>query len=995
MVDLGRPFVGDEARAILTIRSTGRGAVNVTRISASHPELHLEWPGAPKGQLAPSGTLDIAVSWRPTEVQQLTGTIEVELETDDPTERHQVADVTGESRLMPDCDDQNSCTDDSFDKQAEQCRHRATTNSCDDGNACTQDDRCDEGTCRGVARSCDDQNVCTLNLCDPTSGCVFPPDGRLCADDDPCTKDVCDPAGGCQHPNADDGTSCGGLSCAVAHVCVFGACRELDISASSEGYPCSDGDVCTQDDACHAGECRPGPVLDTAPEVVATIDTFGGPGAWVATDGFRYLFVDRESLADDPAGLRVTTWDGQTLKPAGALNLVASAPPVLVAPGRFAVAHGYSVALVDAIDPDHPKVLWDVPVRPETAPAAYFAISALHSMTGGLLVLGESASSAQGGVALFFVPLPDPAVAPMRSVVLAWPSYVADVDASGDTLVYSVPDNVVWMRLDATGHIVNSVVIPVFSDVFRVAVDGNRLAVLGPNELSAFTISSVVREPVLCAGTDTCADLEPGCDGTFPFPAARYQLCTNGPDCPLDAHCESVRAGNAAADADCGRACCDSAVVVCFRPEAPAYAVTAQLDYEGVNDILISNAVLYKATEYGVLRTSLIGGQPQPEPPNNVLDPMPAEGLEHAANNLLVSGPMALAINIGGGVPTRITGAGLGEITALVDQSPTKVLLAGRMSIGELDVPGAQFSKWLTPTEATGPMRARVLNGGHTALVPPDAGAARIVDDACLLTEVEQVAGVDRIGHSSACNLQSSSMAATPGRIWALTPLTPRPIGAMLSSWLLPGARTFPDFSFEDAANQNSIALRADATGTAMGLLQFDYAHSTSRLYSFDVATHVFTGEYGFDADAASHPGDGRALAIDGSVALSAIGASVRLHPLLPISEVPPTPAVELPSLPLMDAYFVPAARVAAMGQGRAWVGWKQGREFSTQTVLTEFRYDPQSMALEDAGSVDVRGFVTSVFDAGQYAVAATNSAVVIVAPGCRRPVVIGGPPVH
>lgn len=97
---------------------------------------------------------------------------------------------------------------------------------CDDGNECTAGDTCAGGACAGGAMpSCGDQNPCTDDACDPQQGCVHDfntdpcSDGNACTgpeicafgvcvvgpqlycfDGDPCTGDVCDPASGCLYP---------------------------------------------------------------------------------------------------------------------------------------------------------------------------------------------------------------------------------------------------------------------------------------------------------------------------------------------------------------------------------------------------------------------------------------------------------------------------------------------------------------------------------------------------------------------------------------------------------------------------------------------------------------------------------------------------------------------------------------------------------------------------------------------------------------------------
>ena len=128
------------------------------------------------------------------------------------------------------CEDQNPCTEDSCDQDANHCLHASTPNCCKsdyecqvglltDGNACTTDicnpetNRCQfilmANECPSAAE-CNDGDPCTLDIClvgacarFPIPGCCQTQDA--CDDGNPCTVDNClrsqptDPAGTCQH----------------------------------------------------------------------------------------------------------------------------------------------------------------------------------------------------------------------------------------------------------------------------------------------------------------------------------------------------------------------------------------------------------------------------------------------------------------------------------------------------------------------------------------------------------------------------------------------------------------------------------------------------------------------------------------------------------------------------------------------------------------------------------------------------------------------------
>ncbi|WP_169796480.1 MYXO-CTERM sorting domain-containing protein [Chondromyces crocatus] len=107
------------------------------------------------------------------------------------------------------------------------CQGQPNGTPCEDGNLCTTGDTCVNGACVGGGMpDCNDQNPCTDDACDPQLGCVVEhntqpcEDGDLCHgpevcafgvcvtgpqiycyDGDPCTDDTCDPAIGCALTN--------------------------------------------------------------------------------------------------------------------------------------------------------------------------------------------------------------------------------------------------------------------------------------------------------------------------------------------------------------------------------------------------------------------------------------------------------------------------------------------------------------------------------------------------------------------------------------------------------------------------------------------------------------------------------------------------------------------------------------------------------------------------------------------------------------------------
>jgi len=186
-----------------------------------------------------------------------------------------------------DCDDMNTCTDDSCDALLG-CVHLHNQAQCDDSNACTVTDGCVAGICVGVGLTdCDDGNPCTHDWCDLLSGCQHDNhtlpcnDGDACIideacldgacaggqplncnDGNPCTQDTCDSLSGCVH--LFNSSPCNdGNACTVSDVCSMGACSGAEVISCSDGNSCTE-DTCDPDEGClHSpltGECNDGNV---------------------------------------------------------------------------------------------------------------------------------------------------------------------------------------------------------------------------------------------------------------------------------------------------------------------------------------------------------------------------------------------------------------------------------------------------------------------------------------------------------------------------------------------------------------------------------------------------------------------------------------------------------------------------------------------------------------------------------------------------------------
>jgi hypothetical protein len=174
------------------------------------------------------------------------------------------------------CDDGNSCTLGGCGADGN-CAFVPVPDQtgCDDGSVCTLDDACAAGECLGAALPCEDGNDCTADGCDPIDGCIFEPtDGApcddnnactaddacavdlcggvtvVCDDDNACTTDSCDPAVGCEHVPLPEAATCDdGDGCTVNDACTAGQCVGGGPKDCDDGFACSD-------DSCVSGECQ-------------------------------------------------------------------------------------------------------------------------------------------------------------------------------------------------------------------------------------------------------------------------------------------------------------------------------------------------------------------------------------------------------------------------------------------------------------------------------------------------------------------------------------------------------------------------------------------------------------------------------------------------------------------------------------------------------------------------------------------------------------------
>ena len=179
-----------------------------------------------------------------------------------------------------------------------QCVETPKTNGqpCHDEDLCTLEDRCKDGLCQGAALLCSDTQIaCASATCQKTSGCVVTTqpnqpcqDGNLCTNDDVCTEDGC--VGQAAETCAcQDDAECALYDdqdlCTGTVRCIEGSCQvdpttvvtcplpgapcitlycapETGLCVPSFPVgPCTDGDLCTENDTCDNGVCKADPLV--------------------------------------------------------------------------------------------------------------------------------------------------------------------------------------------------------------------------------------------------------------------------------------------------------------------------------------------------------------------------------------------------------------------------------------------------------------------------------------------------------------------------------------------------------------------------------------------------------------------------------------------------------------------------------------------------------------------------------------------------------------
>ena len=195
-----------------------------------------------------------------------------------------------------DCDDTNPCTIDTCDAVSQKCVSLPASNgtSCTDLNGCTLGDSCQGGVCApGAPAECaGNEGPCVDKVCASTGDASFAcqsapkPQGLACDDGNPCTTgEACDQAGACAPSGTLDGCCQAAVDCDDGKPCTLDTCDAVSGVCShtllGDGSLCNaDGDGCTVDDACLAGECIAGAAADCSDnDAGCTVGTCVSTGA--------------------------------------------------------------------------------------------------------------------------------------------------------------------------------------------------------------------------------------------------------------------------------------------------------------------------------------------------------------------------------------------------------------------------------------------------------------------------------------------------------------------------------------------------------------------------------------------------------------------------------------------------------------------------------------------------------------------------------------------
>lgn len=149
---------------------------------------------------------------------------------------------------------------------------------CSDANACTKNDACVDRVCTGTAYSCDDGVECTDDTCDGWGGCTNLLKGATCRIDSICREqNASNPENSCQRCWPSTSTE--------------------SWSGRPDGDTCTDGNLCTRNDACSAGVCG-GTPYTCSDALDCTDDSCDGRGGCVFTPRTGFCLIAETCVPD-------------------------------------------------------------------------------------------------------------------------------------------------------------------------------------------------------------------------------------------------------------------------------------------------------------------------------------------------------------------------------------------------------------------------------------------------------------------------------------------------------------------------------------------------------------------------------------------------------------------------------------------------------------------------------------------------------------------------
>ncbi|NOS99969.1 MAG: hypothetical protein HOP29_05025 [Phycisphaerales bacterium] len=179
--------------------------------------------------------------------------------------------------------------------------------TCNDGLNCTVGDVCTSGVCGGIATDCSSlNNQCNAGVCNPANGLCQPSpinNGLACNDANLCTlTDVCS-AGTCSGTPRD----CSALN----DQCLLGVCNpangQCQTTPTNQGGSCTDGFLCTNNDACNGGSCVGVPIPNCQKCGIAADCNDGNPCTNESCPAGVCVYVNNTSACND--GMACTTGD--------------------------------------------------------------------------------------------------------------------------------------------------------------------------------------------------------------------------------------------------------------------------------------------------------------------------------------------------------------------------------------------------------------------------------------------------------------------------------------------------------------------------------------------------------------------------------------------------------------------------------------------------------------------------------------------------------------